>query len=1025
MNAKELILAKINATADFADAWTFLISTGRTPEEISKIMMSPIFSVVQKYSHSNLFSTIGLTNSKKTAIEFVLGLKQLSGINLRDLKLIVGAYRGKGLTWDNKCFIDKILYETKDGEIKLDSNGNPIRRQEKLIDDSWLDSEKGIFVQGSETRKNMFNLFSDPNNSSNGNRIAEILLEHIDYLRKHSSDYDIKSDEPDYDPSEEGQLEDYAEDYDNDFSQDQEFGFENDELNDEINNQTNNSDFGNDINIKITLNSLNNTRRYISKYVIPKNEQVSKINSQDSEAIKTLTDFYNNILPAVEEQTILGAMLGVNQGLKSKLSDFIGVLKRVENFINTRIPIDQNGPIYEKFNIIKFLEDSDYRSMWINIYNTMKSYNNILKTISEVPNFASMYKQNALAYRLESHSARNKINIKLENAILEYNRRGSSATRKLTGDEWGVMDKYTRDLILTNWLLTQDINFIVPSDQDFYDNGNLTQVKDDVDENGNIVHDHSEARMIKLNTFNGQASFIRYFENTLFDILKQRYANDNDKKAFFNNVVTSPDFSSVYNQKTHHLKLSINSMFADKNQGLKTIYSEILKAFNNLSTEKIPELNNMTFGDALFLYNSLVYKNAFTEKGFTRVFESLVFDENSIINSYVNFLADLDSNTIDTGSANDLDRELEISDNGTFTWGMIKGNINDFLRRLAFKQVSANKFGVALVKNEEKSTTELKFQDMFGRPVKNEYGMEKPSIYIGVSNANDWTSEMPCMTQDFEDSTFSYGSNYNQPNCYRWNSEVVVRTIVNDMANRLNLTVGDDADSDIVLFDSNKLPSWAEYNNGAESPIDYKSFTDYIRIMKSSAFISNGKIYINTNKMNVDTTVHELMHLFCSNLKFSKDDNLLKIYYDAIEAANNLYKTKMRKEYREMLDQYDGDYGSDFKEELLVKLMSDQFTHAFRSTFGAQKWVDDIKTEIVNTINQIFETDVEKDVNVKKLGDTKLSDFLQAFNSKLFDTDGNNLLANMQLDQEMKTIKRILINNSEDPTKNSKIEYNC
>lgn len=63
------------------------------------------------------------------------------------------------------------------------------------------------------------------------------------------------------------------------------------------------------------------------------------------------------------------------------------------------------------------------------------------------------------------------------------------------------------------------------------------------------------------------------------------------------------------------------------------------------------------------------------------------------------------------------------------------------------------------------------------------------------------------MTQDFEDSTFSYGSNYNQPNCYRWNSEVVVRTIVNDMANRLNLTVGDDADSDIVLFDSNKLPS--------------------------------------------------------------------------------------------------------------------------------------------------------------------------------------------------------------------------
>ena len=68
---------------------------------------------------------------------------------------------------------------------------------------------------------------------------------------------------------------------------------------------------------------------------------------------------------------------------------------------------------------------------------------------------------------------------------------------------------------------------------------------------------------------------------------------------------------------------------------------------------------------------------------------------------------------------------------------------------------------------------------------------------------------------------------------------------------------------------------------------------------------------------------------------------------------------------------------------------------------------------------------VSEDINIKKLGDTRLSDFLQAFNSKLFDTDGNNLLANMKLDQELKTIKRILIKNSEDPTKNSKIEYNC
>lgn len=328
-------------------------------------MMSPIFSVVQKYSHSNLFSTIGLTNSKKTAIEFVLGLKQLSGINLRDLKLIVGAYRGKNLDWDNKCFIDKLLYETENGEIKLDRTGNPIKRQEKLIDDIYLNSEDGIFAEGSNVRKNMFNLFSDVNNPAHSTRIAEILLEHIDYLRKHSSEYKINPEEPNYDPDLNDDYDNNEEEnsYENNYYQDQEFELESesDELNDEENNQINNSDFGSDINIKVNLNSLNSIRRYISKYVIPKNKQILEISEKNPESISVLIDFYNNILPAVEEQTILGSMLGVNQGIKSKLSDFIGTLKRTENFVNSRIPKGQNGPLYEPFNIIKFLEDDDYK----------------------------------------------------------------------------------------------------------------------------------------------------------------------------------------------------------------------------------------------------------------------------------------------------------------------------------------------------------------------------------------------------------------------------------------------------------------------------------------------------------------------------------------------------------------------------------------------------------------------------------------------------------------------------------------
>ena len=61
-----------------------------------------------------------------------------------------------------------------------------------------------------------------------------------------------------------------------------------------------------------------------------------------------------------------------------------------------------------------------------------------------------MFDQNSLAYKLLSHSFRNKLTVELSNKIFDYFEDNASATRSLNSDEWDALDKYVRDLILTN-----------------------------------------------------------------------------------------------------------------------------------------------------------------------------------------------------------------------------------------------------------------------------------------------------------------------------------------------------------------------------------------------------------------------------------------------------------------------------------------------------------------------------------------------------------------------------------------------
>lgn len=639
-----------------------------------------------------------------------------------------------------------------------------------------------------------------------------------------------------------------------------------------------------------------------------------------------------------------------------------------------------------------------------------------------------MFAQNALVYNLLQHSAFVNISMNLERGILEYITPGSSYTSRLNGDEWKILTKYVRDTILFNWLSSQNIKVKSNVVDKVYTTNNVGDVQDikiDWEKRG-----PNNYETINLSTFTGCATFVHLMETKVFEELKNKYLGKEDANAFIDNLTKYFKDSKMYGQKIHHLKLSINSMMADEDSALSATYSDILKDFNNIYNEGVDALGGMSIGDAFFLYNLIVYKNAFTENGFTRLFETLAFNKSGLyMPKYLEYLADLDNNKIDYGMF-DESGELRINEDGTFFLGQIKGNINDLLRRLAFNESSAKKFNVVINRDPiTNEISELVFQDDFGNPIQTSDGFDKPSLDLRVANANDFCWELPAMSESFKEfgsTTTEQSENYNSETeiNYRVDSKVVAREILSVLSSQFNLRIGDNIeDSDIVTIKSSEIPSWEAYlENKDASKIQFKNYDDYLRVIGSTGFVHNGKIWINLDNVRNDTVFHEIMHLVLGGMRFNPET--ADSYYKAIQEAYEFYRTQDKVTYNNILKSF-GYVSTDFKEELLVKYFSDKFSKAFLNRFTPTKLSKDLKQDIISIINDMFETDLDADIDTKKLANTRLSDFITVFKSKRIDVDSNDVLIKPMLkSEELKTIKRILIENGK-LDKNSKIVYNC
>lgn len=469
--------------------------TGHSFKEIGDLMMSDIFNLVTKYSKTNVFADLLNAASVKKAMSFVLGKGQLSSNMSRAMKIVMGAWKSKGLMADPHCFIDKLKYKTyeKDGdghvrgELVLE-NGKPVLREIPLIDSNPKDAGDPnssdyaqAFEKGSNFRKNIFDLIGrlendreqvDPEVLRLDIQRLQVLIDHV-----YSELIETKKRAKRYWDEEAVESEDNYEE--ENYNEPEEEAYDDPEDEEDIERRLNEEDFGAESDLKLSLKELRDLYRYLTQYVLPKNLALQKIlgiekesdwNDHSAEAIKkrekgikdieALKDYYQKMSPATEEQGIIGSILSVNQGLKTSQAEFYGKLKKVENFINDSVKKSltlSEKDKAEDFNIIRFLKEDDYKEKWIALYDKIKIELNPLKIIDSVANFKAMFGLNKMAFDFMGHSFAADLNFRLADAVL------NDSTKRLSVKEWDVLNKYSKELLIMNWFFMNNFKVTVPT----------------------------------------------------------------------------------------------------------------------------------------------------------------------------------------------------------------------------------------------------------------------------------------------------------------------------------------------------------------------------------------------------------------------------------------------------------------------------------------------------------------------------------------------------------------------------------
>ena len=917
MNAKELILAKINATLEFSDIYTYLITTGVSIPEIAEFMTSPVFNIVSKFAKSDIFATTDGFHNLESTIRFVLDEKPLyilSGLD-RTFKAFLSKYNE---SHKKDTDVYHLLRTNKDSRIELVKYLAEICKKEKAK------LGKGYNQYGEFNEE-----FEMPVDSIDPENMAPV--------------------KP-----------------------------------------------------KTTYHEYLAVYNYVTRHLIPKNEMLDSLDYNSAK--KSLRTLQDEILPGVEEQKALASFFSINKGIQTKDWDEYNWIEKQNKNINSMydrrskdgVKLLEN-PV--KFDFVRFAQDENYRKIQIDQFEKIKTTFNVLDVITSVNHFWEMLKTVGLNRNLIETSSFFRFERKLEKELLGKTETLSKAdTKSIPQKDWRILSNYTRDVITLNWFMRQpDLTISIPEGWKYYNPNKSNIRKPDTF----VAREVGERYSVKLNTQEGIATFKLVVENYIIPALK----SDPD---FKNNMFIQhlrrdavADTGSQEFIRKYAFPFSLTNI--EKGSTFEKLYESIVKSFNRDMYKDIGAkfgIGSWSLGDLFFVYNLIVNKEGMGKSSMTKIFEDSINYGNEVktAESYYNYIKMLDSVGFDLNE--------------------LRYNIDDLKMRLA-ESSSARNYGVGTDKTDKKNPVILITKDLGG----------KIRIPILGRNLSDFTFNMwKFGSNGYETLPSLPGisiTNFNKMYEPNLDNKEVLDTVVDLMVER----IGAKSKAPIKIITNADIQIMT-----GKGELQFATQESYSNALNAKSFIYNGVVYINSDNTELDSPIHELFHIICAGLKFNRRKAVREMYYKLLNDIAGI-KGEAAKYYDELGKAYSDKHGSDRKEEVLVRALSDKFKNEFTSNWS--KLISDnvdemgnridslyshqLKQAIIDTLNETLGTSISDDIKEDDLGNYTLNQALVLFKSKLFELDGDWLTkTSITHNQTIATIKDRLVQ-----TGDLKIGENC
>ena len=951
MNAKELILVKLNATSEFADLYSAALSTGMSFEDISNIMTSKIFNIVAKYSRKNIFDINTNKNTLKNAINFVL--------NKEDLNVI------------RKGFLKAVLTQNKFLEKLRDiffGNNNQVNELNKLKDIKAIKDLRNnvgsYFNKDNEFNKNsykdpIYNSILQCLEEKDSHKILkDIILNHVieyykmEYAKSFSNNYNNDDVENDWEEA-------MSQDYEDMFNDDQ-YDFDYNQLskNDEI-------DFS-----KVSWKNYKDLYIYLKHYLFPKNEEIielyNDLSSKNDNNKMRLAEVVR-LIDIADEIKMNGKICGINQGVKNNNLDESNWVNDIDSFINRKY-YEYTGTVPKEgfipFDLITFISDEEYRKKQIAQYDLVRSSINILKTITDVKHFSKMLSFVEINRKAVENAFIIKLSKKLYKELLEKTSKKESRNGieynkiiKLGKKSISKIREFSRDVLIMNWLNSikdnNDYKFLIS-----YIEGKSMSI---YRKNSSYALKIGQKTETSLNNMQSYGTIKHLIDWYIIPELQKLYPNNEFLKRIMIDGYWDKEFKNIYT----YSRISAKITNFENSVRDTAIYDSILNGLKDIAYLRLSDLklqnkdlaniSNIRIGDLFFLYNILENKDGFGKNSFTRLFEDLVAGETNrltLVNSYYKFLYDLDSNQ----SNNDINLKYYIND---LRWLVAKSNPSDAWKLNAKVDDSGK---VTFDGNNTEQTVVF-------LPI--EYPIKYPSQYSEENN-------------DFEISSGNKNNIISREDSEKYpdtNIEIM-KAIANSIKEKGLNMYGNEVDiefydgSDIDFLESRGINS-VEYSD-------------------AKGFIKDGVIYINLNRSNntgeiTGALIHELSHLIAGIFKIKNRD----VWYSLIENLKSQYYTndKIKRIVDSIKENYYTDktfqkINSDIFEEALMHIIEENFVNKNSKTLnnlGINQ--NDMQNNITNIISEIFQINNNdiKNLNLDDLSQCDIASFIKYFKSSIMD----------------------------------------